>query len=159
MNTSEPIHFEHVNDLDLITTNAESIEQLSFSHLDSLSFRYQSKHSHAWIEFFKRHRNLSNLCLIDGFYGNECVPLASFTVELPMLIEMELESYNILSVDVIGKLFDEHKHLQKFRYLSERCDKRLESDFRNHFKNEWIIQAIKKPHKGLEFIKKSVRIA
>lgn len=144
--------FECVKHLTLFSVSVDSIARLSFPNLESLKLQYSPALVGVWIEFFKKHRTLKRLHLIEHFTGMK-MQLLKITDELPNLMELSIECTSQVGAQTIEKCIENHGNLQKFQFailnFKEEDAKRL----KRRFENEWRLQEFTHASKwkGLQF--------
>lgn len=146
------IHFDYVKNFTLHTFYPVSIEQLSFSRLESLDMKFSSTRIEGWLGFFKKHSHLSRLRF--STYDIERVRLAELLDELPNLIEMEIDCYETIDVEIICQIIENHKKMTKFRISLFNFDTDDMNTLRKKFQNQWHIQRFNSDRPGLTFEKK-----
>lgn len=88
--------------------------------LDSLKMRYEPYHSENWLDFFKKHTQLSHLHFIEHHSKTtEHLPLNVFTADLSNLTDIEVEFNKYHGVHQIIDFIENHEKLQKFRFRFE----------------------------------------
>lgn len=64
---NETVHFENVKDFTIHSSLPRSIENLTFSHLESLLISYSSSVFNSWLQFFRNHPNIRKLEISEFF--------------------------------------------------------------------------------------------
>lgn len=140
----DPVHFEHVKNFRIKTSQVESLGRLFFNHLESLVINYSSEYFDTWLQFFKRNSNLSRLSI--ECFGTGVYKFIELTNELPNLIEMSISAHKLIETADVVQFIENHPKLIKLNcvlgiYGNE--EDVLES-LRDQFENEWLIQRKRK---------------
>lgn len=118
-------------------------EKLSFPRLKTLDMIYAESCEtgigrNSWMAFFKNHQHLSRLyCKTRSSVG-----LVELLAELPYLDEIDLTSNENFDIDIVNRLFQNHKHLMRFQYKLNASIVHDEPDLnvlREKFGNQWHI--------------------
>lgn len=139
--SGDPLHFESVKHFDLyLNSGYTSLQNLSFSHLESLEFTHTPKSYDIFVEFFQRHRNLSRLHLRESWGGE--LDLEALTVDLPKLVEMIIDHDFDLSIENMTRFIERHPKLTKFQFKVREEDEGYLEILRNRFGRDWHIEKV-----------------
>lgn len=135
----DKLHFEHVKHMTLYDDTAVSVNNLSFSNLESLDIVYSRRTFNSWMEFLRLHSHLREFNLTA--YVDEEVPLLELTDELDDLIEMNLRCTKHINVDTIGQFIDSHKNLNRFHLSIRKFNDGDVQILKERYENEWHIRS------------------
>lgn len=110
---NDKVHFEHVRSFTLYDTAPGSIENLSFSRLESLQIEYSRDMFDSWIRYLRNYSNLTRFKV--GTIDDDELPLVQLTNELPELVDFSLRSIHHVKVDTICQFIDAHEMLNKIK--------------------------------------------
>lgn len=134
------LHFDNVKCLHLKTYHPSSIDQLSFSRLESLQMKYVPIMYRLWLKFFKQNHNLKRIHL-EVAYREGSVQLVELMRELPNLREIILHCIESISVVNIITIIEEHAQLVNFQmFLSNKFAPDDLDTLRDRFECEWNIR-------------------
>lgn len=136
---NDTIQFEHIKNFELRVMTPKSLDNISFSNLQSMMmFYYPGMHS-TWIEFFRRHTNLTYLDFKMYMYSGD-VPFDEMTSFLPNLVVVLVDSIGYVSADSIIEFIESHDQLMKFQFTIRRYSDEDKERLRQRFEHEWDIQ-------------------
>lgn len=136
---NESIHLENVQNFQLISSTADSIDKLSFPRIESISMSYREDFFEIWIAFFKRHSNLSKLTLKTMGLLDD-TDFVELVAELPNLFELIFDTYKAVGADVIMKIIENHDQLNVFEFSADGFRESDMSILQHDLENVWIIQ-------------------
>lgn len=137
-NRNDPLHFKSVKQCVLFTKVKSSIKKLSFSRLKSLHIQFTRDQFDKYIDFFRRHRNLSELHFIHG--TGIVHSLKELTAELRNLT-MIIIGYGsgVCMENVIG-IIESHPKLRKFQFPADGISKTDRVILCKRFEENWEIK-------------------
>lgn len=132
------IRFKNVKNVVLHGNYRDYTTKLSFPQLKSIQIFYSPDLLDGWDRFFKKHRKLRKLYVIEDFKA-ACNDLVRLTVRLYNLIEISLRCNSIANVDEIDRFIQNHSKIMTIRFMvSYYMDSELRV-LRERFQNEWKI--------------------
>lgn len=146
--------FTHVKKFDLNEDQPETIGSLSFSQLETMKMVYKASLHNVWLDFFRKHQNISKLYLRQREYVNEFrVPLVDITAQLHNLTEVTILVQHHLNIEVVNQFFENHQQLGKLVYMKNNFQTAEQERLRERFQREWHIeyQQIKLEHESNSF--------
>lgn len=160
-------HFDHVKMFSVETSAYDmSIEKITFSQLNTLrmlhsvwyvSIYSQPKERDSWLVFLNNHQYLKNINCTVNRYKTE--GFVDFLAHLPHLETIGIQSEEILDVDVISQLMDDHEHLLTLDYRLRSSVNTSKSDLSTYLEklgNKWqISHYVEGRWLGLMFTKKN----
>lgn len=132
---NDTFHFDHVKTFRVNRASSDSIGKISFSHLESINIRCETRDINNWIDFFNRHPNVSRLTLRNDYHD---IPLLQLTAGLHNLTDVVLDCDNI-TVKEVTQFIESHEKLRRFEYTIFFFKTEYETTLRNRFENEWNI--------------------
>lgn len=105
------VHMENVKHFALKIYVATSIDQLSFSRLESIEMKLYSDVFTRWMMFFRNHRNLTKLFVDSPLIEEE---FTEITTELPDLVDLLIQFIDEISSEAIITFIETHDKLQRF---------------------------------------------
>lgn len=138
---TDAVHMANVNKFVIFDANSDSIRNLSFPKLESLELKYSPEHLDAWMEFFRKHQNLTKLYVFHPLSW-QTVQLTELTKDLTNLHEVRLGCTNYISFEAISRFIDDHKRLMTFRFSKYRFNDEDWFQLRHRFENEWNFELI-----------------
>lgn len=151
---NEPVHFENVKHFGSFSTSLQSIDKLSFGHLESLRMRYMfSEDFEPLMRFFNNHSNLTRLDMEFSCNSQKERPTRMFD-ELSHLSEIKLNCVGDFEIELISQIIEKHGELIKFEFLTNRPPADGFDILRNQFNDEWNIFDIENRFSsGLSFVR------
>lgn len=140
----DPVHFEHVQFCKLYHRNQcdrGSVKSLSFSQLQSLESTYSLVEFDAYINFFRKHQNLTRLHLTAHMF-EKTAQFVQLTAQLPNLIDLTLDCNAYMTAENVAQIIDNHKKMQTFQLLKLRIGKEQINNLREQFESDWHIKNI-----------------
>lgn len=119
--------------------NHNSIRHLSMPKLDSVELRYSPEDHNAWIEFFSRHSNVSDLYIFHPLSWNT-VPLVALTANLKNLATFRLGCTNFIKFEALSQFIDDHERLMRLQFSKYRFNDEDLVKLRDRFESEWSFQ-------------------
>lgn len=135
---NDSVRFENVKRFNLYDVASSSIVNLSLPSLESMEFFYSSNLLAEWTAFFRNHRNLRRLHLMEPD-DDMSVPLVELTAELQDLIEVTFECRTRIRAQTIIKFIENHEKLTRFELLSTNLRRNTLTILEKRFENEWHI--------------------
>lgn len=130
------VHVNSVKNFQLLVSEPRSIENLTFSHLETMQMAYYSSYFDRWTEFFRNNQNLSKL-IMRAIEGQHLIPLMA---ELPNLHELKWSCRIDVGIDVINSIIQTHDKLMKIELLFEFSYEQLKVDsFQQNIQNGWNV--------------------
>lgn len=149
----ENIRFEHVKIFIFYPQFSSSIDKLLLPKIESIKLYYAPSDFNIWIKFFKNHRNLSRLHLIE--FSNEMeVQFKELTTELPNLVEMTLESFKYVDLETITEFIESHGKLMKCTFSTKMFKVADLDTLRKRFEDKWNIEHSSKIRYDIIFSRK-----
>lgn len=150
---NESIQFEHVKCFTLQSSGLQSLRNLSFPKLEVLSMKFAAPYLNSWIDFFKRHPNISKLHITDT-HNPVWNPLLQLSANLPNLNEILIDSLNYIPVDTISEFIERNNKLMSVKIAIFKFNKADGDVLRKKFQHEWDIDDFSTNFQGLSFERK-----
>lgn len=140
---NDAIHFAHVRRLRWERVTTDSIQLLSFSHLESLKINeYYQEDFHEWEAFLGKNGNLSRLH-VTTVDETSCEHLVELTGKLQKLTKLTIIQFGKIDVDAIGRIMHAREKLNEFVIWTNSFIKYQAKSLREQFGSEWHIEDTK----------------
>lgn len=136
---NETVHFSHVKHFTLYTENRRFIENLSFSHLESLAIEYIPVLFDTWMRFFEKHNDLQRLNLREVFLRPN-IHLPEFTAGLNDIVEVNMQYTTHDRIKDIIQFVRSHEKMMKFQCTDYGFTQDELETLRNCLEKEWTIE-------------------
>lgn len=141
---SDRLCFENVKHFHSLDVSDHSIDKLSFPCLETLSstiFHYSRSYLDAWMRFFKNHTNLTKLH-VNEFHTTKRAKLLELTDGLINLVELKMESCNVIDTENMTIFIEKHPKLMKFDFsvLDYKKNRSVFRNIRERLCSEWHVR-------------------
>lgn len=128
----EPIHFEHLKVLHLLSNSPASMTQISFSCLEELMVYHTSDDVNQWIEFFAMNHTFTRFILHEDFDAEHLDRYIQMLIDaLPRSVtEITIKSYSGLRAETIARIIQTRDNLIKLEYSTPRKLDAFQDEFR-----------------------------
>lgn len=133
----ENVCFENVKNFQLFEPLPNSLEKLSFPHLESIDMEFNGNEE--WIKFFENHRRLNKL-IINKVTENQLLEITSL---LPNLVELEVydTEFFYMSAEGVIQIIQNHEKLLKFDFPAEWFERFASvRKLNERISNEWHVK-------------------